>query len=328
MADNYATLQDLAQIKAKLNALMDMVTNKPQLSIDSSEIEDFIEKYGIVKEIVGEDTLTAVLNKINELNSNIETIQKETEAPLIVAQQQSQKIIDMYSKDEVSLALNIADIKMFKNEIYASFKNFIDYIDKLNIQHKMSVLNEQITVVKNMKADMISQSDKIKNLFSQINEEQELVTTIKEVNKQQDAQIDYLNNLIITIEKQIENYAFFANEFNKIYINAKEFMQRFAESLETLTYIEEKDAILYELVKQISSVLETDFSIVNKEIEELSNRVDNFTNEMLSWLNYSLMFTNEVKAYNLSLSAYNKQMDDLTTRAQKVIQNLETITLN
>lgn len=328
MPNNNIDTQELNNLKAKVESIIDMISNRPELAVDSANIKDFIDKYSVVKTLLGSDTLNSVVEKISELNTNIDTIQKETEGPLLVAQQQSQKIIDMYSKKDVSLSLNIADVKSFKSEVYQSFKDFMNYLKDLDIDNKVEMLKQEIVLAKNLKNDLMAQKDAIQGLIKKTELEEQLLQKIQEVNDDQDTKIKYLNNLIITIEKQIENYAFFANEFNKIYINAKEFMTRFAEALETLEYIESRDDVLYELVKKIDSLLSTNFETINEATKKLSYQIESYTKEMLSWLNTSMMFVNEVKAYNLSLSAYNGTMDNISNRMDIVSDKLDAISLD
>lgn len=327
MANNSPTIQDFNILKGKVDSIVDMITNKPDLPMDAERVKDFLEKYSVIDILLNTDTIETVINKIDELNKNIEVIKKEVEGPLLVAQQQSERIIQSYSQKDVDLSLNIADIKMFKSEIFASFKDFTDYLTKLDISGKMAELNNEKALLKNLRMDIMAQKDKINKLFEQLEKEETLIENIQEVNKQQNFQIDYVTDLIATIEKQIENYAFFANEFNKIYLNAKNFITKFSEALDTLNYIEGRDELLYKIVGEISSVIETDYSVINEETKDLKNKIDAYTQEMLSWLNYSMMFVNEVKAYNLSLSAYNDTMDSLKQRTDKVITDLDSITL-
>ena len=328
MPNNNNDSQELNNLKAKVESIIDMISNRPELAVDSANIKDFIDKYSIVKTLLDSDTLNGVVEKISELNKNIDTIQKETEGPLLVAQQQSQKIIDMYSKKDVSLSLNIADVKSFKSEVYKSFKDFMNYLKDLDIDNKVEMLKQEIVLAKNLKNDLMAQKDAIQALIKKTDIEDQLIQKIQKVNEDQDTKIKYLDNLIVTIEKQIENYAFFANEFNKIYINAKEFMTRFAEALETLEYIEERDDVLYDLVKRISSLLTTNFETINEATKNLSYQIESYTKEMLSWLNTSMMFVNEVKAYNLSLSAYNNTMDNISNRMGIVSNKLDNISLS
>ena len=327
MANNSPSNQDFNVLKGKVESIIDMISNKPELPMDAERIKNFLEKYSIVEALLTTDTIETVISKIDKLNENMDVIQKEVEGPLLVAQQQSEKIIQAYTQKDVNLSLNVADIKMFKSEIFSTFKDFTEYLNKLDISGKMKELDDENALLKSLRLDIIAQKDQLNNILEQIEKEEELIGNVQETNKQQDFQINYVNNLIATVEKQIENYAFFANEFNKIYLNAKNFITKFSEALETLNEIEQRDTLLFKIVGEIASVIETDYSVINGETRALKSKIDEYTKEMLSWLNYSMMFVNEVKAYNLSLGAYNDKMDVLKQKANSVIIDLDSVTL-
>jgi len=321
------TEKRLLELESKVKTLIEMVTNRPELAIDAAKIKDFVDKYSALVSIIKNDTLTTTVEKINKINEVVEDIQKRTEAPLLVAETQSQKILDLYSSDKVELALNVADVKRFKSEIFVALRDFLEYIKELNIEGKMKELEAEIAIAKQLSNDMVVMRDKLKSLNESLNKEMEVLKKIEEVNKAQDEQITYIENLITTLEKEIESYAFFTNEFNKIYLNAKEFMKRFADALTTLENITQRDKALYGLVEKLLNAFVADYSSLEMSINSLSDNLKQFTQEMLTWLNHSLMFVNEVRAYNLSLNAYREEMLNIQAKCDnidKVIDNIVT----
>ncbi len=148
------------------------------------------------------------------------------------------------------------------------------------------------------------------------------------MNEKQDEQIEYINDITITLEKEIESYAFFTNEFNKIYLNAKEFMVRFEESLNKLEIIEKRDEALWNVVTKLLNAFIEDYSSIEVAINDMGEKLQSATSEILSWLEYSLMFVNEVKAYNLSLRAYNEEMDKISQRCDNIDKIIQSINVN
>jgi len=319
--------QRVSVVEGKINALLEMLGNRPELATDAVKIKDFIEKYSVVNTLLASDTIESLLTKVDELNKSIQEVQKELQVPLTVAKEQSAKIMKFYSDDSAQLALNIVDLKLFKSSSYKSLRDVIDYINSFEIDKKMKNLDAQLAIVKDISNKIIQQKDKINSILKRIDAQEELINQIKETNKEQDAQIDYVNNLIVEIEKQIENYAFFADEFNKIYLNAKEFISTFGELKEKLEYIYNRDNIIQKLLEDIIGFMGNDFATINKTIKGLKDSIDSFSKEMLDWLNYSLMFVNEVKAYNLSLGAYNKEMDNIINRCREIKKTITSISL-
>lgn len=317
----------LERLNARVEALTDILTNKPELGIDAIKIKDFIDKYSVVNSLLKNDTFTSVVNKLNELNEMIDDIKNETEVPLQVARDQSQKIINLYTSDEVELALNIADVKRFKGEIFVAFRDFITYLQNLNLDKKMAELENEIALSKEIANNFIAMQDTLKQITEDIKSEENLIKKIEQVNEEQDTQINYVNNLITILEKEIESYAFFTNEFNKIYLNAKEFMTRFAEALETLEEIEKRDNALYEVTEHLLNAFTADYSSLESSITDLKTSVKNVTSEMLSWLNDSLLFVNEVKAYNLSLNGYNQNMQDIIKECADIDKLISSISV-
>ena len=319
--------QRLSIVEGKINALLEMLGNRPELATDAVKIKDFIDKYAVVDALLGSDTIESLLTKIDKLNDSIQEVQKELQVPLTVAKDQSAKIMEFYSDDTAQLALNIVDLKLFKSSSYKSLRDVIDYINSFEIDKKMKNLDSQLALVKDISNKIIQQKDKINSILQKIDIQEELINQIKETNKEQDAQIDYVNNLIVEVEKQIENYAFFADEFNKIYLNAKEFISTFGELKEKLQYVYNRDNIIQKLLEDIIGFMGNDFATINKTIQGLKDSIDSFAKEMLDWLNYSMMFVNETKAYNLSLKAYNEEMDNIINRCSEVKKTIATISL-
>lgn len=317
----------VANLEAKVETLIDLISNKPELQSDSVKIKDFIEKYSILQKLLEDETLVSITEKLNALNDTMQEIRNEIEGPLLVAKEQSERLLKIYSDDTTGLALNIADVKLLKEDLYKSIKDFTKYIQSLDIDTKLNTLKEQVALSKALNQEIIAQKSQIDKLLKRIEKDEAIINSIQEVNKEQTDLINQVNDLVVILEKQIEDYAFFTNEFNKIYISAKEFMTRFSEALTTLEFITKRDEILYNFVKKTASLLESDYTTLTTEIKALRSQIQQTLKEMLSWLNHSLMFVNEVRAYNLSLRAYNTQMENIEKRAEDVIAKLETISL-
>jgi len=309
---NEVTINDIRAIEGKINALIEMLSNKTGSNVKALDIKEFIDKYSIVKDILHSNTIESFLETINSLNEEIQEIQEKANIPLAVANRESQKIINAYSNDTTQLALNIADVKLFKNNIYMSFKKMYDYINDINIDKKMSELNTQIAFAKNLSKQIIAQKERIQEVIKKNEQQDQVLEKIKNVNQEQDKQIDYVNDLIVMMEKQIENYSFFAEEFNTIYMTAKDFLKEFAFLEKKIDYIVRRDDALEEVVKSIVGFVGEDYKNLHQVIDVQKNKMDKFMNDIISWTNDSLMFNNEVKAYNLSLSAYNSRMKDIS----------------
>jgi len=308
---NEVTINDIRALEGKVNALIEMLSNKTGSNIKALDIKEFIDKYSIVKDILHSNTIESFLETINSLNKEIQEIQEKANIPLAVANRESQKIIDAYSDNTTQLALNIADVKLFKNNVYMSFKKMYDYINDINIDKKMFELNTQIAFAKNLSKQIIAQKEKIQEVITKNEQQDQFLEKIENVNKEQDKQIDYVNDLIVMMEKQIENYSFFAEEFNTIYMTAKDFLKEFAFLEKKIDYIVRRDDALEEVVKSIVGFVGEDYKNLHQVIDVQKNKMDKFMGDIISWTNDSLMFNNEVKAYNLSLSAYNSRMKDI-----------------
>jgi len=321
------TKQDIYELEGKIDGLISMLSGKTNNNIKALEIKEFIDKYSVVKTLLQTDTITSLLESINQLNQEIKDIQDKANIPLAIANKESQKIVDAYADDTTQLALNITDVKLFKTNVYDSFAKMYQYINSLNIDKKIEQLNTQIAFAKNLSKEIIAQKEKIQDVINKNKEQDQLLEKMDNTNKEQDKQISYANDLIVMLEKQVENYAFFAEEFNTIYITAKDFISEFAYLEEKLNYIVNRDRALEATVKSIVSYMGEDYANLHSVIEKTNEDMNKFMQDIISWTNDSLMFNNEVRAYNLSLAAYNNEMDAIRVQNEETSKMLDSIVI-
>jgi len=322
---SYVTQEQLLALQGKIDALIDMISNRGETSVDALSIKDFIEKFSIVKSLMDTDTVTSMLNTIDELNEKIKDVQEAVNVPLSIANTEANKIMSLYSDDATKLALNIADVKLFKSSSYKSFRDLITYISNLKFDDKINELNSQIAFAKDLSQQILAQKDKIQEIISKLDEQDLLLQQMKDTNTTQDQQIDYVNNLIVEVEKQIENYAFFAEEFNKIYITARDFISVFDELQRKIQYIVDRDDALQKTIESIVGFMGGTFAELSNAADNLAAKIDGYTKDVMSWVNDSLMFVNEVKAYNLSLAGYNTQMESIKNNMDALKSEIDAI---
>jgi len=319
------TTEHVNVLEAKIEGLIDIVSNKSNTAVNSLDIKAFMEKYSIYKTLLKSETLNSVVETINELNKQIKNIQTEVNIPLEIANNETNKIIKMYGDDNTQLAINIADIKLFKTSIYKTFKDLIFYISNLKIDEKINDLNANIQIAKDLMGSIIQQKDKINNLVDSIDMQKSVISDIENKNKEQDSQISYANDLIVTLEKQIESYAFFAEEFNNIYMVARDFVKNFTRLEKEMDHISKRDNELYSMYKNIMSFIDGDYRLLSKTIENIDSDFKKYAQDIVSWTTENLMFVNEVRGYNLSLSAYNDKFDSISEDLDNVLVRIQNI---
>ena len=321
-------IEQINVLEAKIDGLIDIISNKSDTAVNSLDIKAFMEKYSIYKTLLNSETLNSMVQSINELNEKIKNIQKEVNIPLEIANNETNKIIALYGDDNTQLALNVADVKLFKSSIYKTFKDLIKYISNLRIDEKITYLNNNINLAKNLMNDIINQKDLLDNIIETVETQKTYILNIDKKNKQQDAQISYANDLIATLEKQIESYSFFAEEFNNIYMVARDFVKNFVKLEKEMDYIYKKDNELRSLIDGIIYFINNDYAVLNRTINDMKDSFEKYAKDIISWTTESLMFVNEVRGYNLSLRAYNNKFDDMSLVLDNVLSELKKIEEN
>jgi len=315
------------EVNSKVNALISLISNKAASQIEEAKLKDFIEKYAIVEEIVNGDTIHSMISNVESVNDKLQDIEESINIPLTVINEQSEKVLKIFGNQDTDLVLNIADIKYTKNAIYSTFRDLINYLNDLNITGKIKELNDKILFTKSLSDEILSQKNKINEVIDKVVEQETMIEAVEKVNQDQSNQIDYTNNLLSIMEKQIENYAFFAEEFNKIYLNARDFISVMDRLRVKMDYIETRDDQLVNLMNTIVSFIDDKYSVFAQAADEMKQKVVNLEQYVLNWVETSLLFTNEVKAYNLSLKAYNQDMDNISERYLSIKNNIDSLEL-
>jgi len=319
------TIEKINILDAKIEGIIDIISNKSDTAVNSLDIKSFLEKYSIYKSLLKSDTLHSMVESINELNKKIKNIETEVNVPLEIAKNETNKIIAMYGDDNTQLALNMADIKLLKSSIYKTFKDLILYISDLKIDEKIVSLNSNIELAKEMTNSIAQQKDKIDTIIKTIEVQETVIENVEKKNEIQDTQISYANDLIVTMEKQIESYAFFAEEFNNIYMVARDFVKNFTKLEREMEHIYKRDNALLAMIENIVAFIEKDYRKISNTIDHIDNLFETYAKEIISWTTESMMFVNEVKGYNLSLAAYNDKFDDISSMLDNVLNNISKI---
>jgi chromosome segregation ATPase len=199
------------------------------------------------------------------------------------------------------------------------------YISDLKIDEKIVSLNSNIELAKEMTNSIAQQKDKIDTIIKTIEVQETVIENIEKKNETQDTQISYANDLIVTMEKQIESYAFFAEEFNNIYMVARDFVKNFTKLEREMEHIYKRDNTLLAMIENIVAFIEKDYRKISNTIDHIDNLFETYAKEIISWTTESMMFVNEVKGYNLSLAAYNDKFDDISSMLDNVLNNISKI---
>jgi hypothetical protein len=134
-----------------------------------------------------------------------------------------------------------------------------------------------------------------------------------DVNQAQTLLIDNAENLIVEMEKQIENYAFYSEEFDKVYSTAVTFVSKFSELVSELERVSARDANLESIMASVISLTGQDFIDMENITDKIVVSLDTLALNTAQKINNMMLFVDEYNAVGTALHAVNIRMQAVTS---------------
>jgi hypothetical protein len=226
---------------------------------------------------------------------------------------ESDKLVSGLAGGSSGVALNVADMVLFQTSVSDAYKNMLGHLSDIDITGKInrmeSALGEALGLIETMRA----QRNEINILLQKIAENRALLDNMEEVNNDQTSLIDNAQNMIVELEKQIENYAFYSEEFDKVYTTAVTFVSKFSDIVAELERVSKRDANLESLMSDVISLTEQSFVTFEYLNQEMVSSIDRLGLTTAQKIDNMILFVDEYNAVGTALHAVSDRMEAVTS---------------
>ena len=300
--------EELIALQGKVEALIDILSGRQVNHVDGEQIKRFIDNYAVIEALIENDSITDLIENVVRIKDRFQDVSNRVDGLLGAVEVESSKLVSSMGNGASGVALNVADMVLFQTSVSDSYKSLLQHLNDIDITGKVnrmeSSLRESLGLIDSMRA----QKSEINVLLQKVANNKALIDNMETVNENQTLLIDNAENLIAEMEKQIENYAFYAEEFDVVYSTAVTFVSRFSQLVDELERVSARDAKLEEIMSSVISLTAQDFTEMEAMIARITTSVDSLALNTAQKLDGMLTFVNEYNAVGMALSAVKTRM--------------------
>ena len=317
------TEEQFANLEGKVNALIDMWSGRQVDYVDGERIKKFIDNYSVLSTMIQNDTVDELVHNIMSIGSRFNDVSARIDGLLGSIEVESEKLVSNMGDGASGVALNVADMIMFQTSVSDAYKSMLQHLNDIDITGKInsmeSMLRESMGLIDSMK----TQKREIAIILQKIAENKALIDNMDDVNRAQTELIDNTETMIAEMEKQIENYAFYSEEFDKVYTTATTFVSRFGEIVREIERVSARDAKLESLMSAVIDLTERDFKDIEELVLTLSTSIESLALNTAQKLDGMLMFVNEYNAVGTAMHAVSDRMQVVSSEIGDNISRMD-----
>lgn len=325
-----ATDAELAKLGGKINAIIDILSNRQTDSLDGQKIRRFIDNYAFLDAVINNESIDSMIQNISITKDRFDSVSSRLDGILGAAELESTKLAESLGNGSSSIALSAANSAIFQASVFDSNKNMLQHLSDLNVSGKLQDMDSALSEALGLIRSLRDQKTQIDTLFERISENKELIDGQADVNDEQARLIENSQTLVVELEKQIENYSFFAEEFDKIYVTARDFIKIFSSLVDTMNHIKDRDAKVEAMLVSATSSFSEELAAMDDAISKIQYSVEFFASETSQKINDMAMFINEFKAISIELDSFRIETeavrDDVdSAMARLSVANIEVV---
>ncbi len=304
------------KLEGTVSALTDILSGNQVDSIDGERIKRFIDNYGLIGSIVENETVDVFLSNIVIAKSRFDQVSLKVDGLLAAAESESEKLVSQLGGGASGLAINMADSALFRASVGDAYKSMMQHLSDLDITGKINQMDSSLSEALGLIGDMRSQRSQINVLLQKIADNKTLLDNMDDVNNTQTTLISTSQNLIAELSKQIENYAFYAEEFDKVYVSAVNFVGQFSSLVLELERVSARDDAIANMLRDVISVSAHDFTTMEAYISSITETVDRLGTDTAQKINDMLLFVTEYNAIGTAVHAVSDRFTDITANIE------------
>ena len=297
------TEERILKLEGTTTALIDILSGNQIDSVDGLQIKKFIDNYGMIGSIVENEVVDVFLTNITLAKGRFDQVSLQLDGLLLAAEAESEKLVAQLGGGSSGIAINMADSALFRASVGDAYKSMMQHLSDLDITGKINQMDSSLSEALSLITDMRSQRSQINVLLQKISDNKALIDNMEQVNSDQGTLINTSQNLIAELSKQIENYAFYAEEFDKVYVTAVNFVGQFSALVEELARVSARDDAISNMLRDVISVSAHDFTTMEAYITEITEALDRLGIETAQKINDMLLFVTEYNAVGTAVHA-------------------------
>ena len=314
------------KLEGTISALTAILSGHQVDSIDGEKISKFIENYGMIGSIVENEVVDVFLANITLAKGRFDQVSLRLDGLLAAAEAESDKLVSQLSGGASGLALNMADSALFRASVGDAYKSMMQHLSDLDITGKINQMDSSLSEALGLISDMRSQRSQIAVLLQKIADNKALLENMDTVNNTQTTLINTSQNLIAELSKQIENYAFYAEEFDKVYVTAVNFVGQFSSLVDELARVSARDDAISNMLRDVISVSTHDFTTMEAHIATISDALDRLGINTAQKINDMLLFVTEYNAVGTAAHAVSDRFIAVKDDAVDKVAVLDAVT--
>ena len=315
----------ILKLEGTVSALTNILSGHQIDSIDGEEIKRFIENYGLIGSIVENETVDVFLANIVLAKGRFDQVSLRLDGLLAAAESESDKLVSQLGGGASGLALNMADSALFRASVGDAYKSMMQHLSNLDITGKIDQMDSSLSEALALIGDMRSQRSQINVLLQKVADNKSLLDNMDEVNNAQSTLINTSQNLIAELSKQIENYAFYAEEFDKVYVTAVNFVGQFSSLVEELARVSSRDDAISNMLRDVISVSTHDFTTMETHVDTMADAIDRLGTDTAQKINDMLLFVNEYNAVGTAVHAAASRFTAVTLEVDAKYQAMDAL---
>lgn len=297
------TEQEFIALEGKVEALVDILSGRQTNYADGEQLRRFIDNYAVVEALIENDTISELVDNVTRIKDRFSDVSGRIDGLLGAVEVESDKLVESIGAGSTGVALNVADMVLFQTSVSDSYKTMLAHLSDIDITGKINKMEATLRDALGLIDAMKSQKAEVNILLTKVAENRALISNMEDVNNAQTNLIDNTENLIVEVEKQIENYAFYAEEFDKVYATARTFVSKFSELRDEMERIADRDAKLEAILTSLVALTARDFTDMETMISTISTSIDSLALNTAQKLNDMVLFVDEYNAVGTALSA-------------------------
>ena len=315
----------IIKLEGRVAALIEMLSGKERDRADAEKVKRFIDNYAVVSGVIENRGVENFITSLVEAKKRFDTLSGKLDGLLGSIDAESDRLVKSLGDGASGVALNIADMIMFQTSVSDGYKSMLEHLRDINITGKINEMEASLREAMGLISDLRSQREQINTILQRIADDETVIKDVQSVNDTQQQLIKNTENMIAEVEKEIENYGFYAEEFDKIYTTASNFVARFRELVSEIDRIATRDTKLESLMADVLSVSFESVEQFEALTTTLSQAIRNLGTDTAQKLEDMTMFINEFNAIGLALGDIKDKMSQATLKCKTVQAKFDNI---
>ena len=316
--------KDFIVLQGKVGALTDVLSGRQANYADGEKLKRFIDNYAVVEALLNNNSVLDLIDNIVLIKNRFQDVSDRVDGLLGAVEVESNKLVSSLSSGSSDVALNVSDMVLFQTSVSDSYGSMLEHLQDIDITGKMNAMESTLRESLGLISSMKEQKNEINVLLQKVADNKALIDNMEDVNNSQSSLIDNSENLIAEMEKQIENYAFYSEEFDKVYVTAITFVSKFKEIVDELDRVSARDSQLESITYSIIDLSAQDFTDMESIISTVTKSLDSLALNTAQKLDDMVMFINEYNATGLALAGVKNKMSAIASSNTEEVDSLNS----